>query len=113
MTAGFDLRPVERLDLGVQLNWTKARSSMQAFDLSSPSFTARVPILIYDFSLAPTYSDLDVTRVDALVDARWQLDERVFVRGMYRYVDYADDAPYLYDTSGRSHLFALSLGWMF
>jgi hypothetical protein len=97
----------------MQLSWTQARSSLQAFDLSSAAFTARVPLLTYDFSLTPSYSDLDVTRVDALVDARYAFDERLFVRGMYRYVDYADDAPYLYDTSGRNHLFAASLGWMF
>jgi len=41
------------------------------------------------------------------------IKQQLFLRGFYRYVDYDDAAPYLYDTTGRNHLFGFALGWNF
>ena len=80
---------------------------------ASPEFLARVTGMSYDFTATPTFSDLDSTNVDVLADATYRVNDRVFVRGAYRYLDYTDDAPYLYDTSGKNNLVYLSLGWAF
>lgn len=90
-----------------------ADEAMNPYDFSAPSFTARVPSMPYDFSQTWSYSDLDVSRFDGSLEASYQVRPRVTLRGRYRYVDYADDAPYLYDTSGRNHLFGASVGWAF
>jgi hypothetical protein len=41
------------------------------------------------------------------------MSSRASLRGEYRYVDYADDAPYLEDTSGRNHVVSLAVGFLF
>ena len=46
-------------------------------------------------------------------DARYAVNDQIFVRGYYRYVDFDDAAPYLFDTTGRNQLFGFSLGWNF
>ncbi len=113
LTAGLNLRPADRLDVSFQANYADATAAMDPFDLSRPDFTARFPAMQWDFSQTPGYSDLDVRSVDAWLDARYRLTERAFVRGAYRYVDFDDQAPYLYDTTGRNHLVFLALGWTF
>jgi hypothetical protein len=35
------------------------------------------------------------------------------LRLRYHYIDYTDDAPYLYDTSGTYQYVAGALGWVF
>ena len=35
------------------------------------------------------------------------------LRFRYHYIDYQDDAPYLYDTSGEYQFIAAALGWVF
>lgn len=114
VSAGFNLHPAPRLDVGVSFNWALARASMGPVGLSAdPAFLAKVVGMSYDFSATPDFSDLDSASVDLLADATYRVNERVFLRGAYRYVDYNDDAPYLYDTSGRNNLVYLSLGWVF
>lgn len=113
VTAGLTLRPGDRLHLGLQLNWAASTAGMAPFSLTSPEFTARVPLLVEDFSQTPSYSDLDVAQIDGSVSARYAVNDRVWIRGAYRYVDYDDTEIYLYDTSGRNHLVSLALGWNF
>jgi hypothetical protein len=114
VSAGFNLHPAPQFDLGVSLNWALARASMGRLGLAaSPEFLARVTGMSYDFTATPTFSDLDSTNVDLLADATYRVNDRVFVRGAYRYLDYTDDVPYLYDTSGKNNLVYLSLGWAF
>lgn len=113
LSGGFNLRPSDRLSLGVQLAYVTSTASIDPFDLSNPEFTERVPLLGLDFSRTPSFSDIDTDSVDARVEARLRLSDRVQVRGLYRWVDYDDDAPVLYDTSGRSSIFAISLRYGF
>jgi len=69
--------------------------------------------MIEDFSQTQTYSDLDVQQIDGSLNAKYLVSDSIWVRGAYHYIDYADDAPYLYDTTGRNHLFTAALGWIF
>jgi hypothetical protein len=113
LSLGLNVRPAEKLDFGLQLNWVDSQAAMQPFDLSAPEFTARVPLISLDFSETHTNSDLDTSQVDARLNARYAVNEQIFVRGFYRYVDFEDAAPYLFDATGRNHLFGFSLGWNF
>jgi len=114
VSAGFNVHPAPQFDLGVSLNWALARASMGRVGLSAdPAFLAKVVGMDYNFTSTPSFSDLDTTNVDFLADATYRVSQSVFVRGSYRYVDYSDDAPYLYDTSGKNNLVYLGLGWAF
>jgi hypothetical protein len=113
VTAGLNVHPSDKLDLGFQLAWVSSQASLDPFSLAAPEFTARVPRMIEDFSQTPSYSDLDVQQIDGSLNAKYLVSDSIWVRGAYRYIDYADDAPYLYDTSGRNHLFTAALGWIF
>jgi len=86
---------------------------MGNFDLSRPDFTERFPLLWWDFSRTPEWSDLDLDSVDARVDLKYRFTRNVFARGGYRYVKANDNAPYLYDLTGRNNLLYFSLGYLF
>jgi hypothetical protein len=114
VSAGVNLHPAAAFDLGVSLNWALARASMGRLGLvADPAFLAKVPVMNYDFAPTPSFSDLDTANVDVLADATYRVNSRVWVRGAYRYVDFDDEAPYLYDTAGSNNLVYLSLGWAF
>lgn len=67
----------------------------------------------FDFSLTHTNSDLDTTFVEAGVEARYRVSERLFVSGGYRYLDFEDEAPYLLDGNGSADFYRLGVGWEF
>lgn len=113
IATGLNVRPNEQVELGMSINWMSSSAGMDPFDLSAPSFTARVPLMPYDFSQTHLYSDIDVAGWDAGIEARFKMNDRIGLRGRYRYLDYADDAPYLYDTSGSNHVFGAALVWTF
>lgn len=114
VSAGFNLHPAPKFDLGVSFNWALARASMGRLGLAAdPAFLAKVTGMSYDFTSTPSFSDLDTANVDLLADATYRVNEQLFLRGAYRFIDFTDDAPYLYDTSGKNNLVYLSLGWAF
>ena len=39
--------------------------------------------------------------------------EALWMRLWYKYIDFTDDAPYLYDTSGTVHVATVTAGWSF
>lgn len=76
-------------------------------------YLAANPNQSYDFTLTHTNSDLDVTRWEVDLSARYQLEERFFLTAGYRWADYQDDAPYLEDVSGSIDLYSVGVGWVF
>jgi hypothetical protein len=114
LSAGLNLHPDPKIDLGFSANWALARASMGEVGLSATAaFLAKVVGMSYDFTSTPGWSDLDTTNVDLMADATYRLSSQVWLRGAYRYVDFDDEAPYLYDTAGRNHLIYASVGWVF
>jgi hypothetical protein len=112
---GFRFAPGKRFDLGLGVSWTQSQAAMNPFDLAdqAAAFNATHASTVYDFSQTHTYSDLDTTRIDANVDARYKFSDDLWMTLLYRYADFEDDAPYLYDTSGSLDLYAVALGWKF
>ena len=112
LSAGFNIHPAEKVELGLSLNYVKGEASMGSFDLSS-DFATRSPTSSYDFSRTPDWSDLDLDGLDAWIDVKYRFTRNLFARGAYRYVKYDDNEPYLYDLAGRNSLLYLSLGYLF
>ena len=111
--AGFRVHPNENWDLGLNVTWTTSDAGLDPFALPAPDYVATHPSTVFDFSRTNTYSDLDVTRIDAEFDATYHFNKTFRVNLGIRYADYSDDEPYLYDTSGTMTLYSASVGWRF
>ena len=111
--AGLKFQPSERWDLGLNLTWTSSDAALDPFDLSAPDYVATHASTAYDFSQSHTYSDLDTTRLDGGIEANYHLNKTLWIGAKYRYVDFSDDAPYLYDTSGTISFYQMVVGWVF
>jgi hypothetical protein len=113
LMAGLKFQKKDKMELGVDLSWMQAEAGLAPFDLSADDYVATHPPMSYDFSTSHTYSDLDSTRIDTDVWAKFWFKTNFWLRLRYHYVDYQDDAPYLYDTSGSYQYAAAALGWVF
>jgi hypothetical protein len=111
--AGVKYVKKDSMELGLDLSWMQAEAGLDPFALTAPEYEATHPPMSFDFSQTTTYSDLDSTRIDTEVWAKFWLKANVWLRLRYHYVDYQDDAPYLYDTSGTYQYAAASVGWAF
>ena len=83
------------------------------FDVTADYNLGGRPNQSYDFSQTYTFSDLDVSRTELGARFRYAATELLAVWGYYRYLDFEDDAPYLYDTSGSVSFYSLGLAWTF
>lgn len=114
LIGNLQVKPTERFELGFQAVWSQAAAGLAPFALPAPAdYLARNPNQMFDFGLTNTYSDLDVTRLEAGVNFRFGLTERLSLLGEYRWIDLEDDAPYLEDTSGSVSFYGLALGYRF
>jgi hypothetical protein len=111
--AGFKYGTNEKFEIGADLSWMAATSGLDPFDLSADDYVATHPPMSYDFSQSHTYSDIDSTRLDAQLWAQFWFGGNKWVRVRYHMVDFADDAPYLYDTTGQYQYGAASFGMSF
>ncbi len=111
--AGVKLSPSDRFDLSLDATWTSSDGGMDPFSLAAPEYVATHPNTSFDFSQTHTYSDLDVTRFEAQLTARYHFNKSLWVNGAVRYADYSDDEPYLYDTSGSITFYSMAFGWRF
>ncbi len=113
LMGGFTVHPNDRWDLGLHLVWTSSEAGLAPFDLPADDYVAITPPAVFDFSETHTYSDLDTTRIDGEVSAKYQINDEFRLYGAWRYADFSDDAPYLYDTSGSFTMYTFALGWTF
>ena len=67
----------------------------------------------YDFSQANTYSDLDNEFWEAKLYGRYYVMRSLYLTAGYQYLDYQDNAPYLYDTTGSVDIYNFGVGWSF
>jgi hypothetical protein len=115
LMAGLTLKPSERFKLGLRLGYTVSEAGMDPFDIADQAadFVSTHPATQYDFSQVHTYSDLDTTRIDATFKMDYSFADDLWAMFMYRYSDFADDAPYMYDTSGTFDWVSVGVGWNF
>jgi len=113
LMAGLKYNTKDKMELGIDFSWMQAEAGLGAFDLSADDYVATHPPMSYDFSQTHTYSNLDSTRIDADLWAKFFFGNNIWLRLRYHYVDYQDDAPYLYDTSGKYQYATAAVGWLF
>ncbi len=111
LVGGVSLRPNDRFDLYINAAWNQSEASMLPWDIDVDAFPSGS--MIYDYTQVYTYSDLDTSRVELGVEASYRFNDRFWLRGEYRWLDFTDDAPYLYDTTGSASFYHLGLGWTF
>lgn len=111
---GLKFKVTEIFKFGFDLAYVNSTAGMSQFRFTkAEDWAAPKPMQNYDMSKVHTYSDLDTTRLESDLWAKVTIFKSAFLYGDWRYVDYTDDAPYLYDTSGKISWYTLSLGWSF
>ena len=113
LMAGAKYGKQDSMEFGVDLSWMQAEAGLAPFELTADDFVATHPLMSFDFSQTNTYSDLDNTRIDAEIWAKFWFRDGLWLRLRYHWVDFQDDAPYLYDTSGSYQYAAAAVGWFF
>lgn len=109
---GIAWRPADRFELGFDAVLSEGDASLDPFDFDLPEGYSN-PNQSYDFTQTHLQSDLDFTRIELGVRLSYQASEMLSVYGGYRYLDYEDDAPYLYDTSGEVSFYSAGVAWTF
>ena len=97
------------MEISVDGVWNDADAALEAFDFGVTPFG----FMSYDFSLTHTNSDLDVSRLELGIHGRFAVGEQASIVAGYRWADFEDDAPYLYDTSGSVSIYSLGVAWSF
>ena len=113
LMAGLKYQTKNKTEFGIDFSWMQAEAALAPFDLSADDYVETHPVMSYDFSQTNTYSDLDNTRIDADLWAKFWFNSKWWLRLRYHYVDFQDDAPYLYDTSGTYQYAAAAVGLVF
>ena len=113
LMAGVKIHPSDRWDLGFNLAYTDAEGGLDPFDLPADEYVAITPSMSYDFSNSHTYSTIDVNRFNIDGMFKFRFTDKLWMRLWYQYVDFSDDDPYLYDTSGTVQWATISAGWSF
>lgn len=113
LVGGITFHPTRQLELGASLAYVQSEAALAPFDLPADDYVAITPPTIYDFSLAHTYSDLDLTRTEAEVGATYRLRDNLWLRLNYLMIEYEDDAPYLYEAEGQVDFITAAFGIAF
>lgn len=112
--AGVKFKASEAFEIGFDAVYTNSDGALEPFDFDvSESYLTGKVNQSYDFSEAYSYSDLDMKRLELALTLRYKVSELMAVWGGYRYVDFEDDAPYLYETTGSVDFYSLGLAWSF
>lgn len=113
LMAGLKYQTKNKTEIGIDLSWMKSEAALAPFDLSADDYVAITPPMSYDFSTTHLNSDIDNSRIDADAWAKFWLNSGLWLRLRYHLVDFQDDAPYLYDTSGKYQYATAAVGWIF
>ncbi len=74
LMAGLKYQTQNKTELGIDLSWMQAEAALAPFDLSADDYVATHPPMAYDFSITHLNSDLDNTRLDADLWAKFWLN---------------------------------------
>jgi hypothetical protein len=114
LLGGFDMKASEAFKWGMNLVWNTADAALDPFRMvRGEEWSAPKPNQWFNFTQTHTYSDLDVERVYGQIYGQFYFNETLWLWAGYTYQDYADNAPYLYDTTGSADTYAARLGWSF
>ena len=112
LLGGFKVRP-NNWTVGVYLGYTQAEGGMAQYELPADDYVATHPTMSFDFTNSYSYSNLDVSRLEGDLNLKYTFADGLWLRFWYRLIDYQDDQPYLYDTSGTVQWATFTAGWKF
>ena len=108
------MKATEKFKWGLNLVWNSSDAALDPFRLvGGEQWSANKPNQWYNFTQTNTYSDLDVERWYGSIFGQYYIKENFWLWGGYTYQDFADNAPYLSDLTGRADTWAGRLGWSF
>lgn len=107
---GFNFKPAPRWKFGAEIAWNDSSAGIAPYRFEVPQEFLNAN-QSYDFSLSHLYSDLDLSRIEAELNAQYSFAEDRWIGLEYRRVDVEDDAPYITDLTGAIDWYALSVGW--
>lgn len=110
---GLRFRPDGPLDVLLDVAWNSSDAGLDAFALPADEYVATHPPTAYDFSSTHTYSNLDLSRLEASLEGRWDVSDDTWLRLRYRWIDFDDDDPYLFDVTGSLGIVTAAFGWAF
>jgi hypothetical protein len=113
LMAGVTIRPADSWKLGLNLGYTESEGGLAPFDLPADDYVAITPPMSYDFSKSHTYSNIDVDRFNFDAMFKYKFSDALWMRLWYKIVDFADNDPYLYNTSGSVQWATLTAGMSF
>ena len=113
LLAGVKIHASKRWGLGFNVGYTVSESGMNQFDLPADDYVAITPPTSYDFSKSHTYSQIDVNRLNFDAMFKLKFTDDLWMRLWYNIVDFTDDSPYLYDTTGTVQIATITAGWSF
>jgi opacity protein-like surface antigen len=113
LMAGLKIHPSDNWDLGFNVGYTTSEGGLAPFDLPADDYVAITPPMSYDFSKSHTYSNIDVNRFNLDGMFKFKFTEDLWMRLWYKYVDFSDNDPYLYDTTGSVQWATITAGWSF
>lgn len=111
--AGIRFHTNDRFELGLSAAWTTAEQGLDPYELTADDYEAITPPLDFEFGNSHTYSTIDVTRLDAKVDASYKFTESSWLYLYTMYWDFSDDNPVFLDLSGEMFRYGAALGWTF
>ena len=111
--AGLKYQVDKGAEFGLDISWMEADAALAPFDLPADDYVAITPPMSYDFSTSHLNSDLDVSRTDFDLWAKFWIDSKWWLRFRYHLVNYTDNAPYMYDTSGTYRYATAAIGMVF
>jgi len=101
------------LTLSLNASYTKSEAGLAPFLLMTPDQLAGAVFHALTMERVSAYSDLYVTDKRLGLEARYQIRQNLWIQGAWEYGDYSDDAPYLYDQSGKAHFYTFGAGLTF
>lgn len=113
LMAGIRVKPTKVFSLGLNVSATDSEQALDPFDLPADDYVATHPPMSFDFSVAHTYSMIDVSRLEASADANFKFSNSMWMNLYFRYADYEDNIALFQDASGTISILGAYMGWSF
>jgi len=114
LLGGVVLKPSEAFWLRLDLAWNESEASFGPFNMQrGEEFAANKPNQSFDFTRTFLNSDISTERIESSLQARYHFRADRWLSGGWRYIDFDDRAPYLFDGTGSVDYYSLSFGLSF
>ena len=111
---GLKFKVTDAIKFGLDLAYVNGTAGMDQFRFTrAEEWAAPKPNQDFDMSQVHTYSDIDQTRFQSDLWGKFGIGKSLFIYADWKYIDFADDDPYISNVTGEISWYSLSLGWSF